>query len=212
MQIWRHYFFALFILPHIALAEDLPSAPTCTLISSSGTMQKWTWVCNGETVTGNAKCSDTGGTIGTKSDNITTTSKHDQTDIVHCWCKINTQSQTYWTYAASLPANICNMGRTGCLGYCDATSGDAPWDSADNYQQYISGLFSSTPPETPCDIGISTIRTNTGVSVQLYKHQLTTPSVVVRYRDKTCYGKLAPGTAQNQIHINYNNQIYHTTD
>ncbi|MCM1294373.1 MAG: hypothetical protein NC311_02325 [Muribaculaceae bacterium] len=203
---------ALLLCPCTAWTDDLPSIPNCTLVSSSGTAQNWTWDCDGETITGNAMCSDATGTVGMRTETITRTTKHDASETVHCWCRINTNTATYWTYATSLPANTCNMGRTGCLGYCYAANGDAPWNSDDNYQKYISALFSAMPLETPCDSGIHEIRTSTGITVPLYTERYTTPSIVVKYNDKICYAKLVPGTAQNQIHINYDNQTYHTTD
>lgn len=66
--------------------------------------------------------------------------------------------------------------------------------------------------ETPCDIGISQIKTSAGLSVALYAEKYTEPSLAIGYNDGKCYGKLETGNATGTINFNYNGTIYHLVD
>lgn len=66
--------------------------------------------------------------------------------------------------------------------------------------------------EIACGIGIERIVVSTGLSFALYAEKYTDPSIVIRYNDNLCYGKLESGAGTNSINVKYNNKTYHMID
>ncbi len=68
---------------------------------------------------------------------------------------------------------------------------------------------SAPAPEVLCTIGISQIKTSTGLSFALYAEKKTQPSLAIKYNNGICYGKLESGSASSTINFNYNDAVYH---
>ena len=61
-------------------------------------------------------------------------------------------------------------------------------------------------------LGISQIKTSTGLSFALYAEKYTEPALAIEYNNGKCYGMLDLGRATNTINIIHNNEIYHLID
>ena len=87
----------------------LTSSTTCT--SPSGNGSNWSVTCGGIEIQGVAFCgSQSGVSIGTKSENVTTSSNSD--DNKHCWCKMVSPAVSSWVFYVS----ITSAG--GCVDGC----------------------------------------------------------------------------------------------
>ena len=61
--------------------------------------------------------------------------------------------------------------------------------------------------------GCKTLRTDVGVSANIFAKRNTWPALVLQPDDTTtCYIDLVPGRASNAIHVNFNGNIYHTVN
>lgn len=61
-----------------------------------------------------------------------------------------------------------------------------------------------------CNGGVQTLRTSTGINLNIYRERATTPSMHFLLQDGSkCYLNLLSGTKNNTINIKYNNEIYH---
>lgn len=75
---------------------------------------------------------------------------------------------------------------------CDSTTGESTSDT-----------------DTVCDLGISKIKTSSGIEIPLYASKITSPAIHVKYNGGICYAKLAEGHQANTINLKYNNKTYH---
>ena len=107
----------------------LTSSTTCT--SPSGNGSNWSVTCGGIEIQGVAFCgSQDGGSTGTKSETVTTSSNRD--DNKNCWCKMVSPAVSSWVFSYSYPyAGTC---ATSCAGYCASRAQLA--------SVFRSGLFS----------------------------------------------------------------------
>ncbi|MBO5739864.1 MAG: hypothetical protein J6R52_02245, partial [Alphaproteobacteria bacterium] len=63
--------------------------------------------------------------------------------------------------------------------------------------------------EQLCTIGISQIKTSTGLAFALYAEKYTQPSMAIKYNNGICYGKLEQGNQSGTMNFNYNGVVYH---
>ena len=63
-----------------------------------------------------------------------------------------------------------------------------------------------------CKMGVTKLKTSTGVVNNLYDTKTTAPSLVVKASGGLCYGNLASGSAKNAVNIKYNGNVYHVVD
>lgn len=65
-------------------------------------------------------------------------------------------------------------------------------------------------PQLLCDAGVTSLRSNTGMILPIYREKLTTPSLNARFENgKTCYLNTISGNGVNTINLRYNNETYH---
>ena len=64
-------------------------------------------------------------------------------------------------------------------------------------------------PQLACNAGVSTLRTSTGVVLPVYGESVTTPSMHFSVGGNVCHMNLLPGTTNNTVNVQYNNQTYH---
>ena len=92
----------------------LTSSTTCNPGSNNG-VADWSATCGGIAIQGVAFCgSQDGGSVGTKSENVTTSSTSD--DNKYCWCKMVSPAVSRWVFFnARTSAGIClNSCANGC--------------------------------------------------------------------------------------------------
>ena len=63
-----------------------------------------------------------------------------------------------------------------------------------------------------CGTGMGTIKSGAGQAYKLYTKKTTSPSVVIKYENRTCYACLEAGTAMGEVNVNYNERTYHMTN
>ena len=66
--------------------------------------------------------------------------------------------------------------------------------------------------EALCEIGVSNLKTSTGLSFSLYAEKYTEPSLAVQYNGQICWAKLEAGQVSNSTNVNYQDTIYHVVD
>jgi len=79
---------------------------------------------------------------------------------------------------------------------------DCPWECNDGYGRHNDECV-------PLCSTARYIKTETGLSFNLYSAAYSTPRLALQHKGIVCYGILAPGQAQNTINISYNGAIYH---
>ena len=190
-------------------APEINSSCKTTAMDTSN--QTWTWNCGGDKVVGNYICSDKSGPSGDLQTDISAGTAN----VLYCWCKINLPYDTYWVSAGEgyIPNGICQSNNTGCIYFCSSLSvydGEVGnFGSQAEMDAYLAALQTSASQKQRCALGISLIKTSTGLSFPLYAEKYSEPSFVVGYGGGMCYGELSAGNASNSINIQYNNQTYH---
>ena len=76
----------------------------------------------------------------------------------------------------------------------------------------MSGEYCLMPQVKPCSLGISALKTSSGLSFALYAEKYTTPAINIGYNGGICYANLEPGQSAGAINVSYNDQIYHTVE
>ena len=105
----------------------LTPSTTCTSYSGNYSQSNWSMTCGGIEIQGVAFCgSQDGGSIGTKSETVTTSSTSDNNQ--YCWCKMVSPAVSSWVYRSGLSAGTCARY---CASYCA------------NYTQVISAFRSA---------------------------------------------------------------------
>ncbi len=61
-----------------------------------------------------------------------------------------------------------------------------------------------------CGNGVTQLRTSTDVVVPLFAAKNTSPAIHIGTVGGVCYADLVAGTVSGEIHVNYNNAVYHT--
>lgn len=109
----------------------LTSSTTCTSSSGAAGRSNWSATCGGIEIQGVAFCgSQEGGSVGTKSENVTTSSTSDNNK--HCWCKMVSPAVSSWGFSYSYAsASTCAIN---CAANCA--------DRARYNAFFRSGLFS----------------------------------------------------------------------
>lgn len=79
---------------------------------------------------------------------------------------------------------------------------DCPWECNNGYGRHNEKCVPL------CD-AMQYIKTNTGLSFNLYPVPYSAPHLAVRHNNTVCYGVLVPYRAQNTINIHYNGTTYH---
>lgn len=102
----------------------------------------------------------------------------------------------------------CYQNRDGDDCYNEYYGGS--FYSSESQELFLSALFATEIPETPCEIGISKLMVSTGDSFQLYAEQYTEHALVVQYKDQRCYLKLEEG--KGGLNIMANDTIYHVVE
>ena len=93
----------------------LTSSTTCTSYSGGYNQSNWSATCGGIEIQGVALCgSRNGGSIGTKSENVTTSSTSD--DNKNCWCKMVSPAVSSWVFNRSVSA--AGYCATNCASNC----------------------------------------------------------------------------------------------
>ena len=78
----------------------LTSSTTCTSVSGAFGQSNWSATCGGIEIQGVAFCgSQNGGSMGTKSEKVTTSSTSD--DNKNCWCKMVSPAVSSWVFNTS---------------------------------------------------------------------------------------------------------------
>ena len=106
----------------------LTSSTTCTSASGALSQSNWSATCGGIAIQGVAFCgSQDGGSVGTKSESVTTSSTSD--DNRHCWCKMVSPAVSSWVFyysrtsageCAFYCANNCARGAQGISAFQSA--------------------------------------------------------------------------------------------
>ena len=109
----------------------LTSSTTCTSFSGAVGQSNWSATCGGIEIQGVAFCgSQDGGSAGTKSENVTTSTTSD--DNYYCWCKMVSPAVSSWVfYFEEMPAGYCAYN---CANNCAL--------HAQRSSKFRSGLFS----------------------------------------------------------------------
>ena len=93
----------------------LTSSTTCTSFSGAGNQSNWSATCGGIEIQGVALCGyRNGGSIGTKSENVTTSSTSD--DNKNCWCKMVSPAVSSWVFSYS--GSAAGYCATNCASNC----------------------------------------------------------------------------------------------
>ena len=109
----------------------LTSSTTCT--TSSGNGSNWSATCGGIAIQGVAFCgSQKGGAMGTKSENVTTSSTSD--DNKYCWCKMVSPAVSSWVF------NTTNSSAGSCANYCASHCASNAQYRSDFRSALFSGL------------------------------------------------------------------------
>lgn len=90
--------------------------------------------------------------------------------------------------------------------YGQKDANDCPWKCSTGY--LIN--HDASKCDQLCKMGVSTLKTSTGITVPLYAQKRTTPSINIKINNNVCYADLMTGQSNNAINLVYNNQIYHT--
>ena len=109
----------------------LNSSTTCTSYSGAVGQSNWSMTCGGIEIQGVAFCgSQNGGSIGTKSETVTTSSTSDNNK--YCWCKMVSPAVSSWVFGYSVAA----------AGFCVYNCASVCAARARNDFDFRSGLFS----------------------------------------------------------------------
>ena len=94
----------------------------------------------------------------------------------------------------------------------EKTCGTGMVNTADvpNCADDTSGEYCLVTLVKPCELGISALKTSSGLSFALYAEKYTTPAINIGYNGGMCYANLEPGQSAGAINVSYNGQIYHT--
>ena len=93
----------------------LTSSTTCTSYSGGYNQSNWSATCGGIEIQGVALCgSQDGGSTGTKSENVTTSSTSD--DNKNCWCKMVSPAVSSWVFNRS--GSAAGYCATNCASNC----------------------------------------------------------------------------------------------
>ena len=106
----------------------LTSSTTCTSYSGVIGRSNWSATCGGIEIQGVAFCgSRNGGSIGTKSETVTTSSTSDNNK--YCWCKMVSPAVSSWVFSFSYTdAGSC---ANNCATNCGINArGNSAWRSA----------------------------------------------------------------------------------
>ncbi len=108
----------------------------------------------------------------------------------------------------------CYQDRAVTDGPCWDDFNYTAYSSKDEEEPFLTALFATEIPTEykKCELGISNLKTSTGLSFALYAEKYTEPSLVVGYNDGRCYGKLEAGNAAGTLNFNYNGTLYHLVD
>lgn len=104
------------IPPAYAVTKCVKLTPSTTCTSYSGVVGRsnWSATCGGIEIQGVAFCSSrNGGSMGTKSETVTTSSTSD--DNKHCWCKMVSPAVSSWVFYDSYNS------AGSCAYYCATT-------------------------------------------------------------------------------------------
>ena len=121
------------IPPAYAVTKCVKLTPSTTCTSYSGAVgqSNWSMTCGGIEIQGVAFCgSQNGGSIGTKSETVTTSSTSDNNK--YCWCKMVSPAVSSWVFYYS-GTSAGNCGRN-CAGNCVSAARD--------FSAFRSALFS----------------------------------------------------------------------
>ena len=109
----------------------LTSSTTCTSYSGTAGQSNWSATCGGIEIQGVGFCgSKNGGSMGTKSETVTTSTGSD--DNKYCWCKMVSPAVSSWVF------NYSNASNGDCAYGCAVNCAY----SARNISAYRSALFS----------------------------------------------------------------------
>lgn len=114
--------------------------------------------------------------------------------------------ECYYECTAVYSGFNCGLDYDTCMDYYPYGSFR---DSAD-IEQYLSALFATEIPQTPCEIGISKLMVSTGGAFKLWAEKYTEPSLVIQYNDQKCYAKLESGAGK--LNIKFNGEVYHVVE
>ena len=113
----------------------LTSSTTCTSYSGAVGQSNWSARCGGTEIQGVAFCgSKDGGSIGTKSETVTTSSTSDNNK--YCWCKMVSPAVSSWVFLYSRPS----VG--SCAYYCANSCANYSAYYAQSGSAFRSALFS----------------------------------------------------------------------
>ncbi len=100
----------------------LTSSTTCTSVSGAFGQSNWSATCGGIEIQGVAFCgSQNGGSMGTKSEKVTTSSTSD--DNKNCWCKMVSPAVSRWVFAYTHDsAGHCADGCSNNCGFISEES------------------------------------------------------------------------------------------
>ena len=88
------------IPPAYAVTKCVKLTPSTTCTTSSGNGSNWSATCGGIEIQGVAFCgSRKGGSMGTKSETVTTSSTSDNNK--YCWCKMVSPAVSSWVFSFS---------------------------------------------------------------------------------------------------------------
>ena len=128
-------------------------------------------------------------------------------------CSLSSSFST--TSFSTLPGDVCPDGfftvpyEVSCGTDMVNITSDIPNCSDDTSGEYC--LIPAGPTTVPCNLGISMLRTETGLSIPLFAEKYTSPAIHIGYNGGTCYADLTIGQEINAINIKYNGTIYHAS-
>ena len=119
------------IPPAYAVTKCVKLTPSTTCTTSSGNGSNWSATCGGIAIQGVAFCgSQNGGSMGTKSENVTTSPTSD--DNKYCWCKMVSPAVSSWVFGTPLTS----------AGTCADKCANSCMGIAQNFPAFRSALFS----------------------------------------------------------------------
>lgn len=83
---------------------------------------------------------------------------------------------------------------------------DCPWECDTGYGRHGNECAQL------CTAGFNTLKTSSGVSVNVYSSRTSTPALNISTARGTCYVTLSAGSANDAINVQYNGNTYHTVD
>ena len=114
----------------------LTSSTTCTRSSGAIGQSNWSATCGGIEIQGVAFCgSQNGGSVGTKSETVTTSSTSD--DNKYCWCKMVSPAVSSWVFL-----NLSNASAVRCAYYCASSCANYSTYYAQSGSAFRSAMFS----------------------------------------------------------------------